>query len=196
MKSRARSGGRRSRSRKVDGQPPVRRSSLVAFAMSPGHLLSCVIAVTFLGAAAWASWQFAESCVLFARLRNAVPVPARIVSLRREGGRHSYIVATYTYEFGGRAFSSDTRGHFSRGKYSEDELKVAKENGTLLTCFVAPDDPSVSVLENTFSPARFIVNLGFVSAFLCGALVTSVHAYNTIRRHIMSASGVRPQNVQ
>ncbi|WP_164102267.1 DUF3592 domain-containing protein [Candidatus Laterigemmans baculatus] len=163
--------------------------------MPPGYLLTCVIAVAFVGAAAWASWQFAESCVLFARLRNAVSAPARIVSLRREGGKRPYIVATYTYEFEGKAFSSDTRGHFSWSKYRDGDLKRLKENRTPLSCFVDPDDPSVSVLDNTFSLSRFVVSLAFASVFLGGALVTSVVAYNEIRHQLIPMSATRPEDV-
>ena len=193
MKCRARFGGRRGRRQTADGLPPDRRGRFVV--MWPRILLCCLIAAGFTGAAAWASWQLAESCVVFAKLRNAVSAPARIVELRREGGKRPYIVATYTYEFGGRAFNSDTRGHFSWSKYRDGELKLLKENRTPLSCFVDPDDPSVSVLDNTFSLSRFMVSVVFAFAFLGGALVTSVIAYNEIRHQLVPMSATRSEDV-
>jgi hypothetical protein len=90
------------------------------------------------------------------KLANAIEVRAHIldVSVTVHQGRGSSTAIThakYAFQYAGRTYESTKLGLFSESQVPYDFLQRAKDAQTTVPCYVAPDDPSVSVLDKHFT---------------------------------------------
>lgn len=107
------------------------------------------------------------------RLSSAVEVQAKVLDVElktssgggRSGGGTSRTMATYEFELAGKTFRSDRLTIFANSRFLYEVLTQVKNSDQTITCYVAPDDPSLSALHTDFSLWPFLGMALFATVF-------------------------------
>lgn len=143
-----------------------------------GFLVVTLFTVMAFAVTIWTLTGLTLICVNSVKLRNAVIVDAEILDIQKRvvasgDGTTLEVTVTYSYEFNGQHFEHQTQklGLFGVSGKFHDILDEALRTGEVVSCYVDPDDPSMSLFSKRFSVSMFLVTLIFPIAFGSTAFV-------------------------
>ncbi|WP_198000521.1 DUF3592 domain-containing protein [Gimesia alba] len=121
------------------------------------------------------TFHFLADLQSFYKFKDSAPTPvSRVLHVElvvEEGGEDSTekVVVKYEYKYKGKIYTGDRasiyRGGDNFGSFQRDlyqKVKLFQQNkGGQLACYVNPQNPAESVLDNSFRLSRFLVVLVF-----------------------------------